>query len=218
LKRTGKSPNQHFTESEALHTIPVSFETKIKLFIKRTQKKVIRGQINIERSGIKYEYQLPAKLFERCNGEIIGLRYEDLDSIYIFYKKDNYLGCINQKPKIYGALANQTEKDIVLLNQSKGRLTGIASQSRKYNEELTEKAIKVNPHAFDSLNPLTTPKDVLKEVEQNYLLKNRAEEMGVDFNKAEKGLPVDEFPLQSLKPKETKKKSPFNQKNIYQKL
>jgi hypothetical protein len=217
LKRTGKSPNQHFKESEALHTIPVSFDTKIKLFIKRTQKKVVRGQINIERSGIKYEYQLPAKLFAKCNGELVGIRYEDLDSIYIFDKKDNYLGCINQKPKIYGALANQTDNDIELLNQSKGRLTGISKQSRKENEALTEKAISVNPEAFGFLNPLTTPKDILKEVEQNHL-KARCEEMGIDFSKAEKGLPVDEFPLKSLKPSEPKSKSPFAQKNHVPKL
>lgn len=213
LKRTNKAPNQHFTESEAIHTKHVPFETKIKFFTKRTQKKVVRGQINIERSGIRYEYQLPAKLFEKCNGELVGIRYEDLDCIYLFDKKDNYIGTLHQKPKIHGALANQTEHDIELLNHSKGRLAGIKEQSRKKNEALTDKAIKAHPSAFEYVNPLTTPKDVLKELEQNYHLKIRAEEMGIDFSKAEKGLPVDEFPLQSLKPKVVKQRSPFYQKN-----
>ncbi len=208
------SPENLYTTQKPNEIPLISLGTRIKLFTKKTEKKVVRGQITIVRSGVKYEYQLNAALYAKYNGSTVAIRYEDLDTIYVFDKKtDGFIDSISQKPKIHGALANQTEADREILNKHKGRLQGIRTQARKKNELLTDSVLKNSANALQVLNPITTPKDVLKEVQQNYQLKAKAEELGVNFNKAEKSLPVDEFPLPSLKPQQANKKSPFAIRN-----
>lgn len=212
VSKNGKTPAELYEESQKPNQIPVELETRIKLFTKRLERKVTRGQINVERSGVKYEYQLPATLFSKYNNETVVLHYEDFDTVYLFDNKTSqFITSLQQKTKVHGALANQTEKDIQLYNNHKGRLNGIKTKAKKKIEQAAI-ATNADPHILETINPITTPKDVLKQVEQNYHLKQRAEEMGIDFLRAEKSLPVDEFPLKSIVTKTKENKSPFSSK------
>jgi transposase InsO family protein len=204
--KIGKSPNQLYSESEMPHAFKVSLFDRIRIFTKCTKCKVQRGQINITRAGILHEFQLNADLMHKYNGQEVLVRYENLsEGIYLYdLKTDTTIGEVKPKQSIHGALADQTEADKEKLLKNKGRLKGYKTKARKDNEKA------VNPEAYEIINRITTPKDVLKQIEQDYNLRNRAEELGIDLNNVETGKPVNEFPLNSLKPKKPKEeKSPI---------
>jgi hypothetical protein len=206
-KLQGKTPNEAHEESDKPHILTVDLFTRLRLFTKQNKIKVIRGQINLKRSGTIYEYQLNADQFQQFNGREVIIRYEDFSTVYLFDEKDRPLGSVNQKVSIHGAIAEQTPEDIKLLQKNKGRLNGIKSKAKKANEASRD---RVSPGAFEALNPMTTAKEVLKEVEQSYLLKQRARELGVNLEMAEVGLKPKNMLPESLQEKEKKMKSPFS--------
>lgn len=206
LSKFGKSPNELHTQSQKPHIIKVDIFDRLRLFTRKTELTVKRGQINLTRGGTTYEYQLSAEQFSQLNDKKVIVRYEDFSMIYLYDSKERAICSVKQKVAIHGAKSEQTEKDIDLLNKHKGRLTGIKAKAKKSIESLRE---RMSPEAFEALNRITTPKDIMKEVEQDYNLKQRVEELGVDLNlvevkKLESNLPP------AFQPKEKKPKSPFS--------
>lgn len=215
LAKIGKTPNQLFAESEKPHCFPVDIFERIKVLTSKTEFKVTRGQITIKRGMGTYEYQLPASLFEKYNNKVVTVRYEDLnEGIYIYDKKtDAPITQLNQKPKIHGALADQTQVDIDLLNQNKGRIEGIKSIARKNNAEILRKGLEANPEAINWLNTMLVPKDVKKEFEENATLKRIAEDKGINIKDVEIPNRKSQLDNDSLLPKKKSNDSPFNVPN-----
>lgn len=206
----GQTPNEAHSESEKPHVFSVDVFTRLRLFSKQLTLRVRRGQITLTRSGVTYEFQLSAEQFQLLNGRKVTVRYEDFSTIYLFDEKDRSIGSVKQKISIHGAIAEQTTEDIHLLNKNKGRVMGIKSKAKKANEALRDKIAHVSPDAFEAINPMITPKEILQEVEANYLLKQRAHELGVNLEMVETGLKVKVNLPQSLQEKEKKNKSPFS--------
>lgn len=215
LAKEGKSPNQLFEEGDKSHCFIVSLYDRVKILTSKLSYKVVRGQLNITRGLDKYEYQLPANLYSTYNNRKVTVRYEDLnEGVYLYDSTtDMFITELNQKPKIYGEKASQTDRDIELMNKNKGRIAGIKSQAKKELENITEKALEAHPDAYLLINRISTPKDVLQAFEQNANLKRMAEEHGVDITKVHIPVRKNEFENESLKPKQKINDSPFTDKN-----
>lgn len=215
LPKEGKTPNQLFEESEKPNCFPLSVFDRAKILLAQTECKVTRGQITIKRGFDKHEYQLSAELYAKYNNETVIVHYEDLNECIYLFEKDTETPIAELKPKaiIHGALANQTEKDNELLNKNKGRIVGIKSQADKANEKLTEEAMNVNPNAYNLLNKVTTPKNVLKELEKKAHLQELAEEEGIKLKKVVIPTRADELDNDSFKPQKKVNDSPFTPKN-----
>ncbi|WP_315814065.1 transposase family protein [Paraflavitalea speifideaquila] len=84
LKKHSKTPAQMYSESSKPHAIEVNLFEQARIFIPCKKAKVQRGQINITRRGVLYEYQLSADLMHQYNNQEVFVRYENLhDEIYI---------------------------------------------------------------------------------------------------------------------------------------
>jgi phage terminase small subunit len=134
------------------------------------------------------------------------------DGIYLFDKEnENGIAFLMLKQKMHNSKAEQTENDIQGLNNNKGRLNGIQVKGRKQLEEIRDKAHNIDPEAYLKVSALTTPKSIIKELEQNANLRHLVEDQGVITN--EMNRTVESFDItMSLKPS-TKKTNPFTVKN-----
>lgn len=212
LTNTGKSPNQLYDSSEKPKRFDLDLCERLKLFCKRTELKVQRGQINITVAGKKYEYQLSAELFGRYNSQTVAVRYDDLDRVYLFdAKTDKPIGNLLQKEKAHGALANQTDNDIEIFNRHTGRIKGIKTQARKENEDIARKAAELNPAVYDILNRHTTPKDVLKLAEEDEDYRRMVQRHGIDINRVTTVPKTSEIEIEAFKsaPRSQREKSPL---------
>ena len=211
LPKEGKTPNQLFEESEKPHCFTLSVFDRAKILLAQTESKISRGQITIKRGFDKHEYQLPADLYAKYNNEMVLVHYEDLNECIYVFEKDTEKPITELKPKaiIHGAKANQNENDVELLNKNKGRLAGIKSQADKANEKLFNDAQSINPDAYILLNQVTTPKHILKEVQQNADLKRLAEIENVELKKVVIPSRNNELDNDSFKPKKKVNDSPF---------
>lgn len=86
--KDGKSPNKRYEEAvNDSNRIKKSFKVteldRIALFVRRSEATVRRGQIVIERGGMKYEFELNAKQFNKFNNKKFGVRYATFDEIYL---------------------------------------------------------------------------------------------------------------------------------------
>jgi hypothetical protein len=210
-----KSPNELYAESSKPHRIEIDLYERLKLFTKKTEYKVSRNQINIEIAGIKYEYQLPAELYRKYERSVVSVRYDTPELIYLFDKvTDKPIVAVGQKEKAAGALANQTPYDIDILNRSTGRLKGIKAQARKENEDLAERASKLSPTIFETINNRLTPKNVAKLLESEEVT-NEALKRGINLSRIEE-IPVFsevENPAFSERKRTKKERSPFAPQN-----
>jgi hypothetical protein len=168
LPSKGVSPNELYETSPKINCFKVNLFERVKLLTPQTEMKVVRGQINIIRSNVKYEYQLNAEMNLQYNDSTVIVRYEDLnDCIYIYDKATGKaIGSVPQKTKIHGAKVNQTAKDIELLNKNKGRKQGIKTQANKSLIDLHEEALKVNPNADVLLMQHSLPKSAVQDIMQ----------------------------------------------------
>jgi hypothetical protein len=214
MASAGKSPNHLFEDSDKLNCFALTMGDRIKVLTPKTDSKILRGQVTIKRGYTKHEYALPASLFSQYNDETVIVRYEDLhESIYLFdFKTDEFIAELKPKGKIHGAKANQTERDIELLNKNKGHITGVKIKAKKRGEELTRQALEQNPEAYALLNKKTTPKNILKEAEQNAHLRQQAAERGINLSTVYIPDRQSEMENTALIPVEKKIKSPFSTK------
>lgn len=177
------SPNEKYVQSTAKHSISISENERISLIKPPAIYKVSRGQINIKQGIIKHEFQLPAHL-HYLEGEKVQVIYEELEqSIYLFdIKTGECLGEVIPKPKIHGAIVNQTERDRELLNQLKGRTTGIQKQSSKIGISIANKMLIEAPETIEYIASHTISKDIRASMQENRELQNRARDLGVQEN------------------------------------
>jgi transposase InsO family protein len=215
LPKLGKTPNELFNESEKPNCFSLSIFDRVKILTAKTECKVLRGQITLKRGMEKHEFQLPAAINSTYNNRTVIVRYEDLnEGIYIYDKStDEAIAEIKPKPIIHGAKANQTQRDIELLNKNKGRLTGVKIQSKKEIAALTNAALEANPEAYALLNKITTPKNVLKALEQNTQLKRIVEDDGINLKTIAIPNRESELDNEDFKPKKKLNESPFNVPN-----
>lgn len=213
-KATGKTPNERYAESKAVHSFKVSLADRIQLLTTKTTAKVSRGQITIKRGGFTYQYKLSASHYAALNNTTVAVYYEDLtESIYVYDNKtDDFITEVKIKSQAHGAIANQSDNDIVLLNKNKGRLKGIETQARKKLENLRNAATEAHPDAYELLDPLTTPKDIIATFRENSELKRMAADKGVNLENAYVPERHAGIEVQALKPVKKVNESPFTPK------
>jgi hypothetical protein len=207
-KSLKQSPNERFAQSEQPNSIPVDDFTRLQMFIRVSEHKVLHGQIVIKRGMHTYEYQLPAKYSAKYNGKTVGVRYPDFDMIYLYDIETDQLICsVCRKSEIHGAIANQTETDTENLFKNSGRTKGINTKKSKKKESIYNEGNTINPNFMESANALKTPKDVLKQIKQDNDL--RAFLTGKNVNPET----VSGFPEMKTiyidAPKKKEEKSPF---------
>ena len=211
----GKSPNQLFKDNQHTHPIIADIFDRANLLTCQTEKKVLCGQITFKRGIVKHEFQLPAALYQTYNDKVVVVKYEDLNECIYVFDKVTGTGIIDLKPKekIHNAKANQTPEDVEKLNRHTGRLKGITTRGRKEIESIIEKGHAIDPEAYQRINRLTAPKNVIAELEQKGLL-TEAAERGVVVELLH--IPERNYNegVELLKPKQTKvNESPFTPKN-----
>ncbi|MCS2335392.1 transposase [Bacteroides sp. BFG-606] len=183
--KDGKSPNERYEEAvNDSNRIKKSFKVteldRIALFVRRSEATVRRGQIVIERGGMKYEFELNAKQFNKFNNRKFGVRYATFDEIYLFdLEKDTYIDTVQRKKYAHSALADQTEEDKTLQFKHKGRLNGIDNEVKKAQVDIYNKAVSIDPEAAYIMNPLLTPKADFNEYLRNGNLADFAERHGI---------------------------------------
>lgn len=181
----GKSPNMRYEEavndeSRKKKSFAVSDLDVLSLFIRRSEAIARRGQITIERGGVKYEYVMNAKQYVKYNNKRFGIRYASFDQIYIYdIDTDKFLDCLQRKKYAHGALADQTEDDIKLINKHSGRLKGIENAIKKEQEKIYKEAVSIDPDAAYIMNPLLTPKADFEEYKRNGNLMRFADRHGI---------------------------------------
>jgi hypothetical protein len=163
IGKDGLSRNDRYDKNISTETVKVNLIDRLKLFERTAQYKVSRGQINILRSGVKYEFQLSAKYFNQLNDKIVNVRYIDYDELYLFDEKDQFITTVRKKEIIHSAIADQTERDKELLYRNKGRLNGIKTANKKALNSLGDNAYDIDKNAAYSINPKLNDKDLIKD-------------------------------------------------------
>lgn len=181
----GKSPNMMYDEAvndvlRKKKSFTVSDLDVLSLFIRRSVAVARRGQITIERGGVKYEYVMNAKQYIKLNDRKFGIRYASFDEVYLFdLDTDKFIDSLPRKKYAHGALADQTEEDIKLINKHSGRLKGIENAIKTEQERIYKEAVSIDPDAAYIMNPLLTPKADFEEYKRNGNLKRFAERHGI---------------------------------------
>lgn len=181
----GKSPNMRYDEavsdeSRRKKSFKLSELDVISLFVRRSEATARRGQITIERGGVKYEYLMNAKQYYKLNNCKYGIRYASFDEIYLYdIDTDKYIDCLKRKKYAHGALADQTEEDIELINRHSGRLKGIENAIKQEQERIYKEAVSIDPDAAYVMNPLLTPKSDFEEYRRNGNLMRFADRHGI---------------------------------------
>jgi hypothetical protein len=180
----GLTPNQKYAQSESKHAFVINEEMRQKLFRAAKVYKVIRGQINIKVGMKLHEYQLPAALYQLYNDRYVEVRHEDLkDGIYLFdTKTGDCIDFVKPKERINGAKADQTPKDIELLNKLAGRKKGTLKKAQKAQDVMKQTMLN-NPEHAAIIDYTLAPKDVVAEVQTNADLTRLAKIEGLDVNK-----------------------------------
>lgn len=181
--KDSKSPVMKYNGTEQPYSFKVDKINSLCLFVRANEKTIRRGQINIERSGVRYEYQLNAELYGMYNDKKVKVRYTDFDEIHLFdLKTDQYIGSVGRKQYAHGAKADQTEEDIKILTRHSGRLKGIKTRHKQRQIEIAKEAARIDPEAAYAMNAKLTPKDIIREFEQNGALREQAERLGVNLD------------------------------------
>lgn len=211
LNKQGLSPNDIYAQTKHPYSISVNLFDRAELLTFETTKLVRRGQITFTKGLAKYEYQFPAALFSKYNNKDVLVRYEDLaEGIYVFDAKTKVaIDFLKLKSQARGTQADQEEEDREILNRNRGRLRGIVSRDTKELEDIRDKALAIDPNAYDIMNQLLVHKEAKAEYEQDAALQQYAASKGFD----PKTLPqprksIVSIPAALLPPK--KDKNPFN--------
>jgi len=209
----GKSPNTVYLENQHPSPIKLNQFHRAELLPYQIVKKIDRGQINIMRGIEKYEYSLPAELYQQWNNEYVVVMHDNLqDGIYLYNKINGEgIAFLRLKEKINNAKALQTSKDIHGLYKNKGKLKGIETGARKQLEHVRDEALNIDPEAYEKVNRLTTPKNVIKELQESSEARYAAQENGAILNQLDSHIEKTDLPI-SLRPKK-KNSNPFTANN-----
>ncbi|MFZ4547549.1 MAG: integrase catalytic domain-containing protein [Bacteroidales bacterium] len=181
IKKLKDTPVNLYEKSEKPHAIPINQYQYLQLFTLKTEHKITHGQINIQRGAHRYEYQLSAEDAHGHNGQTVTVRYADFDTIYLYDRKtDKPICSVNQKLPIHGAKANQTDKDKELMFMNKGRLEGVKAKARNQKQLWRDEAALISPDAYETVNRLTTPKDIIEKLRTDENLRGELVEQGIN--------------------------------------
>lgn len=180
----GKTRNERYEANKDVNNEnTISLIDRMRLFIRSAKYKVSRGQINITRENVKYEFQLRASLFNQWNDKEVNVRYVNFDEIYLFeVDTDKFIGTVPRKQLIHSALADQTEEDKEKLFKHKGRLAGIKNARKQSQIMVSKNAYEIDPNAAYAMNARLTPKDIVEEFKENGQLKAIAEQRGIELD------------------------------------
>ena len=184
LRIIGSTPNAAYENSTKPHAFLVNLSERIKILTPQTELIVRRGQITIKRGIEKFEYSLPTSL-ATLNNKTVKVRYEDLNQgIYLYEKEtDKFIADLIPKSRINGAAVYQTEDDILILNKSKGKSEGRKLDAKKELDKRKAAAMAIDPDCVDQLDRMKQPKDILKILEQDKLLRDELVDKGVKIEK-----------------------------------
>lgn len=178
----GMTRNERYEANKCEHPVQVDLINRLQLFTRTAKYKISRGQINIVREGVKYEFQLRADLFNQWNDKEVNVRYVNFDEIYLFNADtDQYITTVPRKQKIHGALADQTEEDKEKQFKHKGRLSGIKAGNKRTFESIAKTAYSKDKDAAYSINPKLNDKDLIKDFERDGELRRELERQGVQL-------------------------------------
>jgi transposase InsO family protein len=176
----GMTPNEKYDASTSVKAFAITEMLRNQLLKLNEAYKVSRGQITIKIGIIKHEFQLSSALASKYNGKEVDVTYEDLEQgIYLFdVKTGGFIADVAPKPKIHGAIPDQTEADIRLLNQQAGRTNGTVTKARKREITDLSKAFAANPEAIALINHYSIPKDIRAQAMQDNEIRNRMRDLG----------------------------------------
>ena len=178
---SGEAPSARYARMDKMGP-EVDEMGMMRLFIRRGEFTVRRGQIDIVRGGVKYEYQLNKDNYLKLNNKQVAVRYANYDMIYVFdIATDMYVCTVYRKKYAHGALADQTEEDRGILIRHKGRLNGIRTAFKNTQADIARRAESVDPDAAYAMNAKLTPKDTLEKYKTDGELRREAERLGVDI-------------------------------------
>jgi len=208
----GISPSQLFIQKDNPECIKLSEYNRAELLPNSAIKQIRNGQITIMRGVEKFEYQLPKALFKQWNNEEVLITHDDLrDGIYLFDKiTGEGIAFLQEKFKINNAVALQTEADKQALYKNKGRIKGIITEAAKELKAIEEKALNIDPEAHARISALTAPKDVIKELEQNGLLNQMAQDQGIITSE----IHIEKVPQNNYTGKESRSVNPIKRKPV----
>lgn len=181
VDKDGKTPIIRYKENKA-NNIKVDKLDCLRMFVRESEYTVRRGQINIERGGVTYEFQLNKEQYLSLNDKKVRVRYSDFEEIYLFdIETDEAIGSVPRKQYVHGAIANQTEEDRLKYFKHKGRLKGIQTGIKKRQIDIIKRAESIDPDAAYRMNAKLTPKNVVEVFRQNGALRKEAERHGIDI-------------------------------------
>ena len=211
IKKLKDCPNNLYVASEQPNAIKVDEFTHLQLFIRGGEYKITKGQLIIKRGAYQYEYQLPASVSSEYGNKTVIVRYADFDLIYLYdAQTDEPICSVPQKFIIQGATANQSTEDTTLLFKNKGRLKGISTGIKRHKETLYDEASTINSEAYEAVNVMTTPKDVIAKIRQKYELRQMAIEHNLNPENIAPLPEVSEMLDNSLKPRKKNILHPFS--------
>ncbi|WP_304642618.1 MULTISPECIES: transposase family protein [Muribaculaceae] len=180
--KDGISPAERYGASQNIG-LPVDEMERMRLFVRKGEYTVRKGQINISRGGVTYEYQLDKDMFVELNNKKVAVRYVDQDCIYLFdARTDAPLGSVNRKRYAHGAVCDRTDEDARIMIQHKGRLNGIKTAFKRRQIEIAERAEAIDPEAAYAMNAKLTPKNILEEFRSGGMKAREAERLGVNIS------------------------------------
>lgn len=181
--KEGKTPVIRYEENKQPDSIRVDKLDCLRMFVRESEYTIRRGQINIERAGAVYEFQLNKDQYLSLNDKRVRVRYSDFEEIYLFdIETDEALGSVPRKQYTHGAVANQTEEDRMKFFKHKGRLKGIQTGMKKRQTDIFRRAESIDPDAAYRMNAKLTPKNVVEIFRQDGELRKLAERQGIDIN------------------------------------
>ena len=181
--KDGKSPNQRYDESKKKNAIPTDEKMMLRLFGTTGEYTIRNGQFSIRNGAGNIEYQINAQMHTQLNNEKVRVRWHEYDKVHLFdLKTDCYIGVAQRKQYAHGALANQTEADILKFNKNKGRIEGIKNDRKKRQIDIAAEAAKAHPEAYLSMNEKSTPKQVRKTFERSAYLRDELARNGVNLD------------------------------------
>lgn len=183
VDKEGKTPIIRYKENKPANTIKIDKLDCLRLFVRESEYTVRRGQINIERAGVVYEFQLNKEQFLSLNDKKVRVRYSDFEEIYLFdIETDEAIGCVPRKQYAHGAMINQTEEDKQKYFNHKGRLNGIQNGIKQRQIDILKRAEAIDPDAAYRMNAKLTPKSKFEEFKQNGQLLKEAERHGINID------------------------------------
>ncbi|RHS44268.1 transposase [Tannerella sp. AF04-6] len=217
IGKSQKSRKEIYCNGKQPHAFKIDKLDCLRLFIRDVESIVRRGQITIERGGVRYEFQLNKEQYIALNDKRVRVRYESFNEIYLFdIKTDEYLCRIKRKQYAHGAKANQNEDDTLQYYKHKGLLKGIKASFKQRQIEIAWLAESIDPEAAYAMNAKLTPKNIIEVFEQNGHLKNEAERLGVNLETVT-NIPVfsevQTIAKEDQEKRNKRKTSPFTPKN-----